>query len=260
MNGGLTIFAALNENCSLPWYPAYYSGAMAVAATDNNDQRAEFTNYGYWIDISAPGRHVFSTRSSTYEDDTTIVIPPPVIPSTELYGTNSPYSNSSGPNERHQDNSYAYMSGTSMSAPHVSGVAALVISFAHRNGITLSNTDVWNILVNSAECIDHLNPGYEGKLGSGRLNAYYALDYVLCQPKYFENQTVQSDKTINYCHTVLRNVVVSGATLIINSDKAVIEDNVTVQDGAKLIINADNVRIDKNFETELGSKLVINPN
>ncbi len=240
MNGGIVIVAAGNEDSSDPShpYPANYNGVLAVAATDNQDKKASFSNYGSWIDISAPGDKILSTLSSTWN---------PLEPPPELNG-------------RYGDSTYGHLTGTSMAAPHVSGVAALVISFAHRNGITLSNTDVWNILVNSAECIDHLNPGYEEKLGSGRLNAYYALDYVLCQPKYFENQTVQSDKTINYCHTVVRNVVVSSATLTINSDKAVIEDNVTVENGAKLIINSNNVQIDKNFEAKLGSELVINPN
>ncbi len=84
-----------------------------------------------------------------------------------------------------------------------------------------------------------------------------------CIPEFFTNQNVWYNTTINHCHTVVRNVTVRGnfsPTLTINSEKVVIEDNVTVQNGAKLIINADNVRIDKNFEAELGSELVINPN
>lgn len=78
-----------------------------------------------------------------------------------------------------------------------------------------------------------------------------------CAPTLFENQTVNSNQTVDYCHTVLRDIVVNGATLTIISEKAVVEDNVTVQNGAKLIINANQVQIDKNFEVEIGSELII---
>ena len=74
---------------SLPSYPAAYNldNIISVAATDNNDARAFFSNYGpASVDLGAPGVNVLST-----------------------YGT-----------------SYAYLNGTSMAAPHVAGVAALV--------------------------------------------------------------------------------------------------------------------------------------
>ncbi len=74
---------------SLPSYPAAYNldNIISVAATDNNDARATFSNYGpASVDLGAPGVNVLST-----------------------YGT-----------------SYAYLNGTSMAAPHVAGVAALV--------------------------------------------------------------------------------------------------------------------------------------
>ncbi len=89
LNGGLTIFAAGNENSSQPIYPAAYEGTMAVASHDNQGNRSSFSCYGTWVDIIAPGTNVASTETG---------------------------------------NTYSFKSGTSMACPHVSGAAALVIS------------------------------------------------------------------------------------------------------------------------------------
>lgn len=63
MEGGITIFAAGNSNASGAWYPGFYSGAFAVAATNNQDQKAWYTNYDSWIDISAPGGETNSVNA-----------------------------------------------------------------------------------------------------------------------------------------------------------------------------------------------------
>ncbi len=89
LDGGITIFAAGNDNTSTQTFPAAYSGAMAVAAHDNRGVRSGFSNYGNWVDIIAPGTNVASTDIT---------------------------------------NEYSFLSGTSMACPHVSGAAALIIS------------------------------------------------------------------------------------------------------------------------------------
>lgn len=142
LQGGITIFAAGNNNASGAWYPAYYSGALSVAATNHNDIKASYSNFDVWIDLAAPGGDGSATVLSTLIN-----------------------------------NSYGCMMGTSMACPHVSGVAALLVSYAHRNfdKSTLHNHELWDLLTSTTDNIDHVNPIYKGLLGSGRLNAYNAL-------------------------------------------------------------------------------------
>jgi hypothetical protein len=118
---------------------------IGVAATDINDKKALFSNFGInCIDISAPGKKILTTA----------------------YFPNNP-----------SENVLIYGSGTSLSAPIVSGVAALLRS----NNPNLINTRVRDILISSTDSIDQLNTqgclgtSCSGFLGSGRINALSAL-------------------------------------------------------------------------------------
>ena len=55
------VAAAGNDNTSNKMYPAAYDDVIAVAATDYNDQKASFSNYGDWVDVAAPGVDILST-------------------------------------------------------------------------------------------------------------------------------------------------------------------------------------------------------
>ncbi|WP_429885150.1 S8 family serine peptidase [Geoalkalibacter halelectricus] len=59
--GALVFCAAANSNSDDPFYPAALNNAIAVAATDQNDRKASYSNYGDWITIAAPGSSIYTT-------------------------------------------------------------------------------------------------------------------------------------------------------------------------------------------------------
>jgi PKD repeat protein len=60
-NDVIVVAAAGNSNTNVASFPAAYTHAIAVAASDNMDQKASFSNFGSWVDITAPGVNIFST-------------------------------------------------------------------------------------------------------------------------------------------------------------------------------------------------------
>ena len=59
---GIAVFvSAGNDGGSNMCYPAAYDHVICIGATDNNNQRASFSNYGAWVDLSAPGVSIWST-------------------------------------------------------------------------------------------------------------------------------------------------------------------------------------------------------
>jgi len=148
MQGGLAVFAAGNDSATGEWYPAFYETAMAVGSTNNEDERSSFSNYGDWVEIAAPGGGGIAPVLSTVH--TAI------------------------------DGGYGRMQGTSMAAPHVAGVAALVAS--HRPGILAD--DLRTLLTISADDIVTDRP-----IGS-RLNAFTALDVASTPPDAIDDLAI----------------------------------------------------------------------
>jgi subtilisin family serine protease len=146
MNGGVVIFAAGNSNISDPSYPGYYPTAIAVGATTVFDNKASYSNYGSWVDIGAPGGDEDPTTGSSKQ----------MVASTIA------------------NNGYGYMAGTSMACPHVSGVAALIVSQFGKPGFT--NDDLKNRLFHTVDPFIAMNPAYNGLMGAGRLDAGKALE------------------------------------------------------------------------------------
>lgn len=102
MKGGVVIFAAGNDGWPDGW-PAEYEPVIAVGSFGADYARAYYSNYGPWVDICAPGGDTYKG----YEVLSTV--------------TNS---------------GYGRMQGTSMACPHVSGVAALIVSYFGGQGFT----------------------------------------------------------------------------------------------------------------------------
>ena len=139
-SGGLIFKAAGNADDEATDYMTARNDIIAVAATDSNDIKADFSSYGDWVDISAPGEAIYSL----YHD----------------------YDN--------PENDYiASLSGTSMSTPLAAGVAALIWS----KWPEWTGPQVKERLLATADNIDDLsgNASYQGKLGTGRVNAYKAV-------------------------------------------------------------------------------------
>ncbi|HEY0733268.1 MAG TPA: S8 family peptidase, partial [Herpetosiphonaceae bacterium] len=119
-------------------YPAAYEEVIAVGATDENDQRAYFSQVQPYVDVSAPGWNIPSTWSDS-----------PFLPL-----------------------SYLAISGTSMSAPYVTGLAGLLLSI----NPNLDVNGVRSILTSTTD--DLGAPGADWEFGTGRINAARAVNAV----------------------------------------------------------------------------------
>ena len=135
--GCIIIAAAGNQGNTAPYYPASYNHVYAVAAVDQSDVKWNFSSYYSGVDISAPGFSIMSTYPYT---------------GSPAYGTSD---------------------GTSMAAPMVSGLAALMLS----RSPNMTQQDVLNCISSTAANIYTLtgNSGYAGMLGAGRIDAGAAM-------------------------------------------------------------------------------------
>lgn len=142
MKGGLVIFAAANRNSDIPDWPAAYERNFRVASMGANFKKASYSNYGTWVDITAPGGE--QSNGDKY-----------AILSTEI------------------NDGYSWKQGTSMACPHATGCAALVLSKFQAEGYTPD--ELKERLMNSAGNIDQYNPKYEGLMGVGYIDVGTAL-------------------------------------------------------------------------------------
>jgi subtilisin family serine protease len=142
-DAGLLLVAAAGndgtDNDSTPGYPASYEldNIISVAASDYNDDLASWSNYGSLsVDVAAPGVAIYSTKAG---------------------------------------DTYQYLSGTSMAAPHVSGLAALI--WSEDNSLTYS--EVRDRILNGVDVIPTM---IRKVLMSGRINANNSIDTPADEP------------------------------------------------------------------------------
>ena len=138
--GVVLVAAAGNGGNQNMMYPGAYSNVIAVAATDNHDNKASFSTYGPWVDIAAPGVSVYSTFPT----------------GSFVLGT-----------QNNRSSGYDIGSGTSMSAPIVAATAALAWSVNPE----LDNKAIREKVQSTADKI----PGTGTYWANGRVNANNAV-------------------------------------------------------------------------------------
>lgn len=168
MKGGVVIFAAGNEGADYAASPASYKKVVSVSAMSTDFRVSPYSNRGDWVSIMAPGGDIYQHKGQVLS----------TLP----------------------DNEYGYMQGTSMACPHVSGVAALIVSKFGGQGFTAEElTQRLKTAVLDVD-INQMNPEYAGRLGAGYINALAAVEGVVSTTA---PETVRWDK-ISPAHTGFR--------------------------------------------------------
>ena len=154
--GVIVIAAAGNSSSSAPEFPASYDNVVSVAAVDINRQRAFYSNFGNNIDIAAPGGDVTRDLDGNGITD----------------GVLSTLGAFNGDGSINFD--YSVLMGTSMAAPHVAGVAALMA--AVHPSLTPAQFDA---AITSGAIVDDLgSSGRDNLYGHGLINALKAVNHA----------------------------------------------------------------------------------
>jgi serine protease len=150
--GVIVIAAAGNENTSQLSYPASYAGVVSVSAVDQSRTRAPYSNYGTEIDVAAPGGNTQADVDGDGRADGVL----------STLGDDSQGGTSF---------TYNFYQGTSMAAPHVAGVAALMKSVY--SGLTPAEFDS---MLSAGELTNDIgNSGRDDLYGHGLIDAYKAV-------------------------------------------------------------------------------------
>ncbi len=172
LDGGIVIFAAGNDGKAVAGYPAAWNKLIAVSAIAPDGLPTYYTCYDRGCNVSAPGGEYYLRGGTTIDYGCVVSTLP--------------------------NNKYARMQGTSMACPHVSGIAALAISYAADNGIVLTLPELKDIIVSSVTAFDTFSgqktiygggsmnlASYNNKMGTGLIDAYRVLMAVrgtMCIP------------------------------------------------------------------------------
>ena len=179
INGGVAFFAAGNDGKEMSAYPGALADIISVTAFASDYKPTGYTNYGPGCNIAAPGGEFYYTSSdgNSYLCDGCVLS---TMPEGYIYSTD------------YDGKGYGYMQGTSMACPHVSGVAALGLSYMKKLGKTCTKDEFKSMLLTSvndmnAQCLGikqtclyasgyAIGPlslsKYRGKMGTGSIDAW----------------------------------------------------------------------------------------
>ncbi len=163
IDGGLIIFASGNDRSSRANYPGTYRKFISVSSISADHLPTWYTNYGTGVNITATGGSAYTAPNKT---------PYGMILSTTIASCDE------------NGAQYSYKEGTSMACPHVSGIAALGLSYAKQLGKTFTTEEFKSMLLTSTNDIDSFLegvkytpvitlslPNYIEKMGTGLIDA-----------------------------------------------------------------------------------------